>query len=412
MREKNADQWLIDHVGLEQFKGGFERVSKLLKPVAVEIQKKSKIITIAGTNGKGQTSFDLFELLKNSRKKVALWTSPHILSVSERFGFFDQSFTDEQMVDLFEESRDLLDHKLSYYEFLFAVFLRQLSRRDDEYVILEVGLGGRLDAVNIFDADCVAIVSISLDHQAILGNTKEKILAEKWGVTRPHQRVFTSLESTSLRHEVGRLNKDTGSIWSDLFELGYLRDQDGYSKRNKVLALCLWHWLLHGQLKPLYELEKDLGGLSFSKSKGRQEEMTRGGHRFIFIGAHNVDGIAKMINELKEKDSFFDEVWFSFSERPFNEITQFLEIFSCNKKLSASWRYFTFAHPKTFKSSSCTKEEQLTWGKWISELGQQNGQSSAIEDYLKGGLDAGAREKNVLVTGSYYFISSVQKNLL
>lgn len=411
MKKQNADQWLIDHVGLEQFRGGFERVSKLLKPLAQQIQKKSKIITIAGTNGKGQTSFDLFELLKDSGKKVALWTSPHILSVTERFGFFDQTLSEEQIVYLFEESRDLLVHQLSYYEFLFAVFLRQLLKRDDEYVILEVGLGGRLDAVNIFDADYAAIVSISLDHQAILGNTVEQILKEKWGVTRPGQRVLSSLESPSLRQEVKKLNEQTGAHWSDLFDLGYLCEDQSYSTRNKSLALCLLSLLLDQQLPQLLQLEQDLQRRSFSQSKGRQEQMTREGHRFIFIGAHNVDGVAKMIDELKQKQSVFDEVWFSFSQRPFSEISLVMEMFLRDKKISARWRYFSFAHPKTFKRSACEKEEQQLWDKWILELSQENCQQMAIEDHLKGGLDVVSDEKKILVTGSYYFISAVQKNL-
>lgn len=410
---QTPDQWLVEKIGLEQFKGGFERIFKILKPTADLIQKKSTVVTVAGTNGKGQTSFDLFELLKNSGKKVAVWSSPHILHVSERFGFSERPMNDTDLLHRFQESEDLLDKNLSYYEFLFVIFCREVLKREIDVVILEVGLGGRLDAVNVFDADVAAIVSISLDHQAILGNTTGKILKEKWGVTRLGQKIFSSLEDNQLREVARELNSVTKADWVDLFELGIMQRDDSYTLRNKLLALTLWGWVQNRQLLTPLQLAKELKQQTFSLSKGRQEVMTIRGHRFIFIGAHNVDGMTKMMLELEQKREFFDQAWFSFSARPTSEIRDCLEVFLKHREIAGDWSFFEFDHPKAFQSAALEQMDRTLWEKWILDLTKKRSFAVKIEDHLEGGFGEKTLPfQNILVTGSYYFISSVQKALL
>lgn len=411
---QTPDQWLVEKIGLEQFKGGFERIFQLLRPTAELIQKKTTVVTIAGTNGKGQTSFDLYELLKNSGKKVAVWTSPHILNISERFGFSEDPIDDQYLLKKFQQSEDLLDKDLSYYEFLFVIFCRELLHRDLDVVILEVGLGGRLDAVNIFDADLAAIVSISLDHQAILGETTRQILQEKWGIARKSQKIFSSLEDAELRMAAKELNAETQADWLDLFDLNLMHCDDSYSIRNRLLALTLWSWLERKQMFSASELAIELKQQTFSLSKGRQEVMTIRGRRFIFIGAHNVDGLTKMMLELEQKKDFFDQVWFSFSTRPLSEIRDCLAVLLKHRERAGEWSFFEFDHPKAFRPQSLEQMDRTLWEKWILDLTKKRVHSISITDHLSGGGvdEKKAQPQSILVTGSYYFISNVQKALL
>ena len=142
-------------------------------------------ITVGGTNGKGSTCALLEAILSEAGYRVGLYTSPHLLRYNERVRVGLVEATDEALVRAFgqvEEARG--DTPLTYFEYgtLAALALFAQSRLD--VVILEVGLGGRLDAVNIVDADCAIVASVDLDHQAFLGNDRESIGFEKAGIFR------------------------------------------------------------------------------------------------------------------------------------------------------------------------------------------------------------------------------------
>jgi dihydrofolate synthase/folylpolyglutamate synthase len=162
---------------------GLERVTRVLGALA--LRPGCAIVTVGGTNGKGSTCAMLESVLHAAGYRVGLYTSPHLLRYNERVRIGRVPVSDAELCRAFAEvERARGDTPLTYFEFgtlaAMIVFLR--ARLD--VVILEVGLGGRLDAVNAFDCDVAVIASVDLDHMEYLGETREKIAFEKAGIFR------------------------------------------------------------------------------------------------------------------------------------------------------------------------------------------------------------------------------------
>ncbi len=210
MRFNTLDEWL-DWQLLLHFKSidlGLERVSAVANLLGIN-KIANQVITVAGTNGKGSTVTSYETWLHNAGYSVASFTSPHLLQYNERIKFNLKMATDEMLCSAFDaidQARG--DIPLTYFEFgtLAALWLMQQEKLD--FAILEVGLGGRLDAVNIIDADLVHLTSIGLDHQSWLGDTREKIGFEKAGVLREGIPVVCndSEPPQSVLDEISRLH--------------------------------------------------------------------------------------------------------------------------------------------------------------------------------------------------------------
>ena len=154
-------------------------------------QKKFQIITIAGTNGKGTTVAMLEEVLVANNKRVLSHISPHIFKFNERITLDKEPVSNSLLLELLERLQELtIDYKLSYYQIAFLCCCLLSQKMDIDYLILEVGLGGRLDCANILEPDITAITNISLDHCEILGDTVEKIGLEKAGIARKDIPLF------------------------------------------------------------------------------------------------------------------------------------------------------------------------------------------------------------------------------
>ena len=142
-------------------------------------------ITVAGTNGKGSSVAMLEAILRAAGRTTGAYTSPHLLRYNERIRLDGEPVSDETLIAAFERIEQArADVPLTYFEFGTLAALDIFSRRAPEVVLLEVGLGGRLDAVNILDADIALITGIGLDHTDWLGADRESIGAEKAGILR------------------------------------------------------------------------------------------------------------------------------------------------------------------------------------------------------------------------------------
>ena len=162
---------------------GLERVSKIREKL--DIKFACPVLTVGGTNGKGSTCAMLESVLQAGGYRTGLYTSPHLLRFNERVRIGGREVGDASLCEAFaavEAARGNVP--LTYFEFgtLAALFL--FSKEKIEAAILEVGLGGRLDAVNVLDADCAVLTSIGIDHVEFLGNTREAIGTEKAGIFR------------------------------------------------------------------------------------------------------------------------------------------------------------------------------------------------------------------------------------
>ncbi|MEY3229656.1 MAG: hypothetical protein RL474_544 [Pseudomonadota bacterium] len=185
----SLDQWLshletAHPVGIDM---GLARIRRVKESLGLKFA--CPVITVGGTNGKGSTCAFLESILLAAGYKVACHTSPHLLRFNERARMNGADVSDADLLKAFErveQARCRLSDPptLTYFEFTTLAIMDIFANASVDAVILEVGMGGRLDAVNIVDADCAIVTSIDLDHMAYLGNTREAIAFEKAGIFR------------------------------------------------------------------------------------------------------------------------------------------------------------------------------------------------------------------------------------
>ena len=159
---------------------------------------------VAGTNGKGSTSAMLACILKNAGYRAGLYTSPHLVRINERIRVNGCEISDREFADCFSEvervvqslaAQRVLPHLPSFFEFLTATGLLHFARSKVDFAVLEVGMGGRLDATNVTEPRIAVITNVELDHMQFLGSTYEAIAYEKAGIIKPHRPVVSSCEN-------------------------------------------------------------------------------------------------------------------------------------------------------------------------------------------------------------------------
>jgi len=222
----SLDEWLAWLVTLhpKQIDMSLGRVNGVLESLGIA-SPPYRIVTVAGTNGKGSCVALLESIYLKAGYRVGAFTSPHLLAFNERIRCDGRDLDDEALIDTFERmdaARGELT--LSYFEASAVAAMLYFARSGVELAILEVGMGGRLDAVNALDADCALIVSIDLDHMEYLGPDRDAIGREKAGIVRAGRPAIVADESPpaglldAIRDRGGDLrliNRDFGAEAAD-----------------------------------------------------------------------------------------------------------------------------------------------------------------------------------------------------
>ena len=208
----DLNEWLsyIESIHFTEIDMGLTRIKRVAESLAINLGK-IKVITVAGTNGKGTTCAFLENALQAENKTVAVYSSPHIERFNERLRINKADIDDNALINAFEHIEVARGStSLSYYEYTTLAALLIVQKLQPDFLILEVGLGGRLDATNIIDADIAVITTIDLDHEALLGNTRNKIGFEKAGILRSNSlAVIGDLDvPSSIVEHVKQLNAD------------------------------------------------------------------------------------------------------------------------------------------------------------------------------------------------------------
>lgn len=182
---QTLEAWLahIDRVHSQSIALGLDRVARVRDVMGIE--KRAPVITVGGTNGKGSTCAMLENILRCAGYRVGLYTSPHLLDYNERVRVDSLAASDGVLCDAFaavEAARASVP--LTYFEFGTLAAWKIFADARLDVLVLEVGLGGRLDAVNAFEPDCSIVTSIDIDHTQFLGHTREEIGREKAGIFR------------------------------------------------------------------------------------------------------------------------------------------------------------------------------------------------------------------------------------
>lgn len=288
-----------------------------------------KIVHVAGTNGKGSVCAYLQAILMAEGKRTGFFTSPHLVSVNERIRVDNIQIDNETFLKVFRKVlkivrqmvEDGIEHP-SYFEFLFGMSMTAFAETDVEYIILETGLGGRLDATNAIDNPALAIItSISLDHTAILGDTIEKIAGEKAGIIKPGVPVFFDGSSKKaaevIKAKASELGVSCREVTKNAYEIQEVHrkyiafsrrsayDKDVifqvpmcgcYQAMNAELALEASEYLLAGEEIHMDRWKEALAELHW---EGRMERV---GAHITVDGAHNPGAMEAFVESVKALD--------------------------------------------------------------------------------------------------------------
>ena len=288
-----------------------------------------KIVHVAGTNGKGSVCAYLQAILMSEGKRTGFFTSPHLVSVNERIRVDNIQIDNETFLKVFRKVlkivrqmvEDGIEHP-SYFEFLFGMGMTAFAETDVEYIILETGLGGRLDATNAIDNPALAIItSISLDHTAILGDTIEKIAGEKAGIIKPGVPVFFDGSSKKaaevIKAKASELGVSCREVTKNAYEIQEVHrkyiafsrrsayDKDVifqvprcgcYQAMNAELALEASEYLLAGEEIHMDRWKEALAELHW---EGRMERV---GAHITVDGAHNPGAMEAFVESVKALD--------------------------------------------------------------------------------------------------------------
>lgn len=421
MNYKEAWDYL-DNLQFFKIKLGLESMAEFLDSVG-NPQENLQYVHVGGTNGKGSVAATLLSILSEAGYKIGLFTSPHLTSVRERFRINDTYIGKNDFAEIATHIKETLDgKKITYFEFTTALALLWFAREKVDLVILEVGLGGRLDATNVITPLVSVITNVSMDHEAHLGNTLTAVATEKAGIIKPGVPVV----SGAANNESGKVIKQTCEArGSHLFLLN--RDFMGekqednnwnykgwsgwdmnnlpchlkgdYQVSNAAIALAAYECLAESgfQINP-NELSS---GLSKVKWPGRLEYFPLGLHQYLLDGAHNPAGIDSLTRSLAEEFEY-DKlicVWASMSDK---------DISKTLNPIAPLCDEIIFTRPEAERSATSEQLIEIL----PAEYRHKAIISMSVEDALVQAKSKANPEDLICVAGSLYLVGAARKFLL
>ena len=237
MNSNSLVDWL-EYINLnrsEESKFGLQRLEPI-KNIILDSPIAKKVVVIGGTNGKGTTAEFLNSLLLQSGFKVGLYTSPHLFNFNERIRINGLPVSDLDIINAFREIEEIKgDVRLTYFDYATIAAFILFKKNSIDVAILEIGLGGRYDPVNLLDSDISILTNVELDHQKWLGNTREEIGEEKSAIFREGKTIImgaAEMPETVLQKAEG-LNSKTLQLGLDFFV-----DEINTNNLNKESAAC------------------------------------------------------------------------------------------------------------------------------------------------------------------------------
>ena len=404
-------------LGLDRVKVVAERLN-LLSPT-------SYVITVAGTNGKGSSVAMLSSIYQAAGYKVGSYTSPHILSFNERYQINQQLVTDQTIVDAFvaiETARQTT--KLTYFEFSTLAALYIFSQSSLDITILEVGLGGRLDAVNIVDADATLITAIDLDHSEWLGTDREVIGFEKSGIMRANQVCVCSdfnppksvaKQAKKLATNYLQAGKDyqLSVLDNNQWQLDSLSDQltsianlpkpylkGSFQCQNSAGVVALIQ-LIESTSPLKVSFDSLVKGLVSVRHPGRLQELKLASTKqdWLIDVAHNAQSSSALASYLKSVNFKADSVFSVLADKDYQQMVKEITPFINNWYIAdlGIARASSLSHLKQILLEAGVDEKRIHCCESIDEASKKAQQSVA---------------KQVLVWGSFFTVSQIFAELV
>lgn len=349
-----------------------------------------KVILVGGTNGKGSVVEMISELLQSQGNKVGTYRSPHLETVRERIQINSEKIPEEDFLGLYTRI-DSLESDLSFFEFMTSMAYTYFSTEDVDYAVMEVGMGGRLDATNVVDADISVITNLGKDHEKYLGETREERAYEKAGIIGTGPVVLGEMcdeliEAAEDKTDDIKGKKVVDGNASAVLEFDEKKFripvQGSFQKKNLGVALSA--------VEELSEIPEDLtSALESLECPGRMEVRGRN-PLYIQDGAHNPSAVQEIIEDLPEE---FTCIFNASKNKDVEEMISILE-----KK--ASKFYFT--------------ESEVEWATRDAEkLAEHTSEEYEIEknpqEAARKARKNTGRDGCVLATGSLYLIGALRE---
>ena len=384
-------------IGAAAYKPGLENTLRLMAHVG-NPHEQLKAIHVAGTNGKGSTSHLIAAALQASGLRVGLFTSPHLVSLTERIRINGQPIAETEVAEFIEQNKDFLDEiQPSFFETMTALAFAYFVRKKVDIAVVEVGLGGRLDSTNVITPILSVITNIGLDHTEFLGNTLTKIAKEKAGIIKPHVPVV-----------VGESHPQTMNVFlAKAQECGaeiYFADQCEYLRRTRLRVAPECELKGNYQEHNLQTAFVALRAINIPYSaikegfahvcamtglRGRWETLCEQPLTICDTG-HNSHGIQYVARQLKELSN--PHVWIVFGMVNDKDTDVVMRLLPRGEKY-----HYIFTRPNTQRARSA--EEMLAlWGK----------EGVAIEDPVEAiqyAQEHASDEDAIFIGGSNYLVS-------
>ncbi|MCS7249351.1 MAG: bifunctional folylpolyglutamate synthase/dihydrofolate synthase [candidate division WOR-3 bacterium] len=384
-------------------------------------------ILIAGTKGKGSTTMLLGNCLKECGYKVGIYTSPHLVSFRERIQFQNNLIDKEEFTELtFQLKKMIKKHKLTFFESLTAIAFLFFLRKEHDFIVLEVGLGGRLDATNVVNPIISIIARIDYDHTEILGNTLAKIAYEKAGIIHKEVPLVTFRQKKSVDKVFQRVCSERNSpiFYSDdyfSFQLVNISPQGtsfcvNFLKKTfeENLKSDIIHTNLIGEfqkeniglaLTALFLLSKEHKLINYSSIKkgisnvpllGRISYIPYNGNFFIIDTAHNPISI-KSLKETLIKMNNLRRYYFLFG------VAKDKDSYKMLKHLKPICEEIVFTKAKTKRATPLNRLKKIA-----QQLKLKHRAFSSVKKAFNYIFKKANKEKKLLVvTGSFYLAGDI-----
>ncbi|HZZ56553.1 MAG TPA: folylpolyglutamate synthase/dihydrofolate synthase family protein [Opitutaceae bacterium] len=270
------------------------------------------VVHVAGTNGKGSVSAMIEAMLRASGLRVGLYTSPHLVRLGERVQVDRQLLTEAEICSYVAELRPIAERlaavdegdRPSFFEFMTGMAFLQFQRRRCDVAVIEVGLGGRLDATNVVDPAVAVITSIGLDHVELLGDTLGAIAGEKAGIIKPGRPVVMGRVPPEAEEVIRAKAQQVGArivsvreeFGEDLAAYPRTNLEGDYQRWNAATALLAVRKL---KAPPALSPARAAAALLAVDWPGRWQRMSVGGRRVILDASHNPEGVTTLDANLR-----------------------------------------------------------------------------------------------------------------
>jgi len=359
---------------------GLERITAVAKQF-IPLTFDCPVVTIAGTNGKGSTVAVLSALAQATGLNVAAYTSPHLYHFNERIQINNKQITDEKIDEISKQIEAVRgETELTYFEHTTLIALKYFHENKPDLIILEVGMGGRLDATNIIDPTLSIITSIGLDHIAYLGETKEKIAIEKAGIMRAGKPIICG--DLPLQAFLKDRAEEIGAEFYGLGEDFHCLDEIDSTLVPSNIACAV----KAAELLKLPISKEVIEGVSIP---GRKQHLEVQGKSVIFDVAHNEDSIRELVHYLS-----------LLHPAPIHLVMGIMQDKALGSALDALVERCKTVHLAAPKTPRAMPADQL-----MDMMEADCRVYSSVPEAFASALGYCQKDEYVLVTGSFYTIS-------